>query len=192
MLVVSIYRPTSSNASDFNTEFEEFLDRINHNLYSISVIGGDFNQNFLDINSSNMINYNMILNTHNFKQVIKAPTRIAASNNNISTTLLDHILINRPFNYFSGVIALDLSDHSPTFLNLHLPMTTSPRTEPIKIITRPFSSDNLIKLKHILLNTNWNTPLANINNEEDCENALNYLINILNSSYCSSFPKKLK
>ena len=112
-IIGSCYRPPShNNYSNFISSFCQkicFLTNKSDNL----IICGDLNLDLLKIQSiNNVSDFYENLNTLSLVPTISKPTRV--SNNSYS--LIYNILVSKPFNYSSGLLSYDVSDHFPIFI----------------------------------------------------------------------------
>lgn len=110
--VIATRRATSNIFSDSleDTLSSPFLPKM-------CIIGGDFNINLLNVESSAICEeYLRLMLCHNFIPTIVLPTRLSQS----SATLIDNIFFRLPNqlldnNLLSGNLFTDLSDHLPSF-----------------------------------------------------------------------------
>ena len=106
-LLCFVYRPPQSVVNWINLMEEEIAHAINYNP-DITLMG-NFNFDFLCQSKVPRRWVNM-LETYNFQQIIKDPTRVTAT----SKTLLDHIYVtNSETVHESHVIKYPISDHFP-------------------------------------------------------------------------------
>ena len=104
IIVGTIYRPPNQNLSSFLEKFNELISIISKDNKHCYIMG-DFNldllQEFMDS-----------LFSHMFFPLITRPTCITSH----SATLIDNIFTNSlSFNFRSGIILNDISDHLPVF-----------------------------------------------------------------------------
>lgn len=110
-IISVLYRPPNGNIPCFINFYESFLEYVcKYNFRLIS--GGDFNLNVLEQNADTR-NFNALLASSGFTNVISTATRITSS----SSTALDLIITNIDTEVLSaGTICCDISDHCPVFL----------------------------------------------------------------------------
>jgi hypothetical protein len=148
-----------------------------------TVLLGDFNIDFLS-NCRNTVEYNLLLSSYGFTQLINEPTRPA------SGTCLDHISIrtNNPSlsHYTTAVLDLKLSDHCWTSIDFTIPNAS-------KILNQPtFHSSTKIdylKLRDLLSNENWQNCYSITDSSLAFDKFHETLVHHLNS--CST-PTRLK
>ena len=134
VLFVSIYRPPSSNTTEFNNDISTFLSENIGPQQNVFLLG-DLN---IDISSNNLLGQELIntMQSFNFEPLIDKPTRVSH--------IIDHIWTNYfDFPYESGVLECDITDH-------HI-IVSSFQVETIsKTITKKFrdhSDVSIVKLK---------------------------------------------
>ena len=111
VIIGTMYRPPSTNISEFINIFDTQIEKINNKGYEC-IIGLDHNLDLLkqSVHSKTQEFLECILD-HNLLPTITKPTRISKT----SATLIDNILISKKLqpNYESLIIVDDLSDHLP-------------------------------------------------------------------------------
>ena len=116
VIIGTMYRPPSTNISEFINTFNTQMDKINKKGYEC-IIGLDHNLDLLkqSVHSKTQEFLECILD-HNLLPTITKPTRISKT----SATLIDNILISKKLqpNYESLIIVDDLSDHLPCLVKL--------------------------------------------------------------------------
>lgn len=102
-----VYRPPQLLTKSDLDYFRNFFEKYSNSDY---IILGDFN---IDLNNCKNINYTQFIESLNFTQLIKNPTRNTVKSN----TLIDHIYCNNLINVDKfGVINCEISDHYLTFI----------------------------------------------------------------------------
>lgn len=182
IVIVGIYRPHSDTISNFNSCFSEIL---NNNILKnkLCIIMGDFNVCLFKDHEANLNFMNTLFSNH-FSPLITKATRYSPIDNEVPS-LLDHIWINKIRPNVSGILNVDITDHLPTFINLHFKNINS--TEKIKLQFREINDVNKNRFKHLLSQFDWNS-IKSQNADLFTEN----FINKLNDLYCSAFPLKTK
>lgn len=105
-----MYRPPDGSLSTFFDHVDNLLNYANQNKLTL-ILGGDFNIDMLKVSTSQH-NFETILQSHGFTNVIKAATCITPN----STTLLDLFITNLdPNDTLGGVLTAPISDHLPIF-----------------------------------------------------------------------------
>ena len=181
--IIGIYRPHSDSTPNFDVELQKILSHpIIKNKFCL--IMGDFNINLANTDSETQ-NFINNLNAKHFNTTITKPTRF--SNHRHSPSILDHIWVNKPTSYVSGIVLNDLTDHCPTFIRLPTKVTSA-TPEKIKITFRQINNDECRnKFKQELSNYDWNSIKGT-----DVNNYLNSFIQTLNELFCKCFPLKTK
>ena len=116
VIIGTMYRPPSTNISEFINIFDTQIGKINNKGYEC-IIGLNHNLDLLkqSVHSKTQEFLECILD-HNLLLTITKPTRISKT----SATLIDNILISKKLqpNYESLIIVDDLSDHLPCLVKL--------------------------------------------------------------------------
>ena len=138
----------------------------------------------MNIDNPDTVNFSSFMHSNHFFPVITKPTRFSVSSDNAS--LLDHIWLNSPTSYFSGIILNDTTDHLPTFL--FLPSVRNISTnEKIKISFRPCTLENKLNFVQYLNSFDWSSV-----ENDDSSVFMDRFINKLNELYFRFFPLKTK
>ena len=137
IIVGTIYRPPNQNLSSFLEKFNELISIISKDNKHCYIMG-DFNLDLLHYDDHAPTQEFMdSLFSHMFFPLITRPTRITSH----SATLIDNIFTNSlSFNFRSGIILNDISDHLPVFAlstNESLPFIHKDN-----IVTRDFREKN--------------------------------------------------
>ena len=183
LYLLAVYRPQQDSVDNFISSLNSILDH-DQVRNKFCIITGDLNINLLreDIDTNNFL-YNMY--TYHFIPLVTKPTRIPYVNSH-SPSLIDHFWINKlDINYSCKIIMDDLTDHYPIFLSLKFENYFS--NDKIRIEFRNVSPENKVKFENALKNFDWSqiqNPDANL--------YFSKFMEVLNSIYDSSFPKKSK
>ena len=185
LLIFGLYRPPNGNTRVFLEILESLLNSeiVRHSKYVI--LAGDFNINLLDSGryTEDLV---ALLQSFSLVSVIDLPTRFLPSNPG-NSSLIDQIWISNFSACNSGVIDIDISDHNPCFA--HFNFSRPPKEKCMqKVQFRPFTAENLDKLRHRLSLLDWD--------EINCISSLNarwkFFIDKIDKIYCDCFPKKTK
>ena len=155
LLVSSLYRPPNTNVNEFNTEYSNYLKKIQATKLD-TVIGLDHNLDLLKIENHKPTQdfFNSNIDNQLFPTITK-PTRITAT----TATLLDNLMVNLALNqnYQSGILVDDISDHLPCLLILK--ERRCEQKEPLKFTTRSMTDNDISIINEYLLNIPWETVL---------------------------------
>ena len=142
-IVNSWYRPPNSSQECLNT-YENLITQMDSENKEVILIG-DFNCDW-SVLANNEANAHTnilaeIMNTLQFEQLIKEPTRVTAT----TKTVIDLAFTNKPeLINGSGVIHLGISDHSMIYIQRNISI---PRGEPKIVKTRQFKQYNANNFK---------------------------------------------
>ena len=107
--VSSLYRPPNTNATEFNNEYEKYINKLKSTKLD-TVLGLDHSLDLLNMEKHKPTQefFNMNINNQLFPTITK-PTRITST----TATLLDNLMVNLSLNrnYLSGILVDDMSDH---------------------------------------------------------------------------------
>ena len=149
-----MYRPPSTNISEFINTFNTQIDKINKKGYEC-IIGLDHNLDLLkqSVHSKTQEFLECILD-HNLLPTITKPTRISKT----SATLIDNILISKKLqpNYESLIIVDDLSDHLPCLVKLKNFKPTGIKNF---ILKRVINNKVVKKINEDLSKIDWNIKM---------------------------------
>ena len=181
--ILGIYRPHEGTIPEFELNLLNILNDCNLHGKNV-ILMGDFNINLL---SDSYLTENFLnsIQSLGFIPVISIPTRFDSQFN--SASLIDHIWINKPTSYFSGVISCDLTDHFPTFIQLPDSIKIKHRIEPIKIEFRPINEAGMNEFQEKLSEFSGDQIY-----NADVNIYLEKFISHINTIYCQCFPKKVK
>ena len=175
------YRPPSPNNSYNSSCFTNLLSEMLHSIsgkYHDCFVCGDFNLDLLKIdNDHNISRFYDSINSLAFIPVISKPTRITDD----SFSLIDNIFVNNPFNYKSGILKFDLTDHLPTFIILknYFTRPTSKQSFEFRLI----NDRTLQNLYANLSEYSYDFTLS-----LSCENSLDLLNNLILEEYNKCCP----
>ena len=127
LLIGTVYRPPKDK--DFYDRFKNILDDLWTKRNNVLLIR-DFNSDLLTKNKNDQGKLQLILNMFGLKNVIKKPTRVAAS----SETITDLTISSEPSKVIkSGSLDPGISDHklACAVINLHKPVK-KPRIKMVK------------------------------------------------------------
>ena len=122
--LLAIYRTPSGELPSFLADLGAMVQTIKNKVIIVGDINIDLDpNNELDIHS---INYQTLLSSLGFYNVILSPTRYGATKN----SLIDHVLTNMAFSEIvAGTIDCSLSDHLPVFSCFPFQPVSSPELE---------------------------------------------------------------
>lgn len=104
-----VYRPPQSHRKLFLKDLESIFSYLNDN-HKNTVVVGDVN---IDILGGICDDYQNLLNSYGFQNLISYPTRITSD----TCTCLDHVLCNfKPVSFLSGPYDIPVADHLPIAL----------------------------------------------------------------------------
>ena len=182
MVLVGIYRPHSGTIEDFETSLDEILHSSLLRNKSCMVLG-DLNINLL-LGTISVENFIFTMQSHHFVPIITKPTRFVDNQDNPS--LLDHIWLNNPTRYSSGVVLSDYTDHLPTYVRIpNLVYLSEP--EKIKISFRFNSPSNRALFSETIAGFNWASLKT-----QDPHVYMRLFLETLNKLYCKCFPLHVK
>ena len=154
VIIRTMYRPPSTNISEFINIFNNQIGKINNKGYEC-IIGLDHNLDLLkqSVHSKTQEFLECILD-HNLLPTITKPTRISKT----SATLIDNILISKKFqpNYESLIIVDDLSDHLPCLVRLK---NFNPTGTKNFILKRVINNKAVKNIREDLSKINWHAKL---------------------------------
>ena len=183
ILVGGVYRPPSTTA-DVDTRLELNIETtylINQEMHVL----GDFNIDYLDINSYNKHRLVKGLKSLNLKQVVKTVTRPASS------TCIDHVYTTHQA-YIADIIVLNigLADHLPIFIRRKY-CRIQKGSEHNTIQYRDFKNINNDNLLHDLENASWDTAFE-LNDVNQVLNSIELMLNEILERYIPLKTKRVK
>ena len=193
VLVGNLYRSPSCQPTNFITQFENILQKLERHANKTIVLAGDVNIDLIhyanDINCQNIID---ITTNHGFMQLISRPTRVTDH----SATLIDHIYTNKLNSIINtSIITLDISDHLGTLVTISLNdefdrATTmrNKKTESSNPDYRMFNEANDEIFRQCIADEDWSAILdePNLNSETQYDR----LAEIYTKHYDSAYPTK--
>ena len=154
VIIGTMYRPSSTNISEFINTFNTQIDKINKKGYEC-IIGLNHNLDLLkqSVHSKTQEFLECILD-HNLLPTITKPTRISKT----SATLIGNILISKKLqpNYESLIIVDDLSDHLPCLVKLKNFKPTGTKNF---ILKRVINNKVVKKINEDLSKIDWNIKM---------------------------------
>ena len=192
LVILGVYRPHTDSINNFTLYLESVL---NHHLVKsakLVLLAGDMNVNLLDMECAHVKNYVCMLQSLQFLPTITKPTRFSNNQDYSSFSNLDHIWINEIKPFFSGVLCVDICDHTPSFIFFYLHVSTTNHAQHC-IKTRPYSERNFNSLKAEVINFDWDDFLFGIGDQNlDLNRVCNNFVQKLDNMYCKYFPVKVK
>ena len=173
-----IYRPPNDKLEQFKQSLSEILQKIDLKKKKCYIMG-DFNVDLLKVEESRHSNdvFNCTFSS-SFYPLISKPTRITSG----SATLIDNIFVNSlVYNFTSGLLSTDLSDHLPIFqITISLTQNTTKKTTKHRKITKK----TLDLLNQKLECEKW----EDIYREENPQHAYTRFYNTLFNAFDKSIP----
>lgn len=140
LIIGVVYRSPNSCVNSFLEKFETIFSSVTHDHKGVIAIVGGIN---IDTHSAMHRNYEYLLRSFDFHNLITEPTRVTAS----SATLLDHALSNRTSGVTAGVYNQAICDHLPIFIKVNY--FPKPRQESPKLVNKinyDLLRDNILSL----------------------------------------------
>jgi hypothetical protein len=194
IIILTVYRPPNTCMVQFNDHLDNVLNEIAKLIKTkeILMIVGDFNIDLIKIaQHNNTHNFFNVLLAQNLVPVITKPTRLTE----FSSTLIDNIFIsnfkNSKFNYKSGIIYNDLSDHFPCFISFNFNCTTNITHANAPVYTRQYNNSNYSKFAQLLKSTRWE-QFNKWSNFSDVNSFFNSFHKIFDSIFQEAFPMVVK
>ena len=124
---------------------------------------GDFNIDLLNKDCNNLTSFLNTMYSLSLLPSISKPTRIIDN----SATRIDNFFINEPFNFESGILISDISDHFPIFFNRkNFFCTNSSKNVNKGVHYRLINQNTLSALDEMLALTNFDDIINNDNINE--------------------------
>lgn len=180
--VISVlYRPPSGNIARFMEFYESFLDYVCDNNLRL-ICAGDFNINMLE-ECNSVFEFNDILVSSGFKNLIITPTRITRTTSSVLDLLVTNIDTTV---YNSGTIVSDISDHCPVFMaySTHSPKSIKQKQS---FIAQHITQNGLQAFQQDILSQDWSP----VTNKMDVNDAYNEFITRFVCVYARHFPLKM-
>ena len=98
-----LYKHPKKHIPQFSEEFSDVLSRLSKEKYNCYILG-DFNINFTDKTQKSITNFNTMVKSFNYHNIIKFPTRITRS----SSTCIDHLYTNNKNSIIKNSLFLKL------------------------------------------------------------------------------------
>ena len=190
--VGTIYKPPSATYIEFTDSLENLVLQVTRDKLSETILCGDFNLNLLNSdNDAAPLYFVNCMSTLSLIPVITKPTRITNSPEAASASLIDNIFTTAPYNFQSGIIISDISDHFPIFyIRKKIAGDKFPNNTPQSTVIkyRNFNDQSLDALRHDLSNQNFQSVVQNSNPDD----AIKEFSDILYTSYNNCCPIKTK
>ena len=183
--VVALYRPPQGCKLEFLAELENILNNINDSRTVF--VTGDFNIDLNDLGDTSVVQFSSVMYSKGFVSLIDKPTRFPQGSIIGNPSILDMIWTNNYEIFSIGILDFDLTDHLPTFCIMK-EISFSDKPELIKIVSRPFSDENVEKLRTECMNTDWTAMISHL----DADNSILKFIDHMNMLYRKYFPTKIK
>ena len=119
IIIFAVYQSHSDSIDNFNQQLDQMLQSPLINNKSITVLG-DINVDLLKHCTQPVTAFINTMQTVSFIPVITKPTRFPPADSGGDPSLLDPIWINSLREYYSGVLCIDITDHCPVFVNIHI------------------------------------------------------------------------
>ena len=189
IILGNIYRPPcdlNDNYLLFNKELCLILSQLN-NLNCEVILSGDYNIDFLNINTKQKIgDFFYRITCQSFFRKITLPTRLSESRGTLIYNFLCK-LSQKTSNGTSGILTKHISDHQPCFItiDLGLPKPSAPKL--VKI--RKHDTDAIPNLQEVLVNINISDKLDH-NTTSNPNKNYNIIDTIITSLITKHFPTK--
>ena len=184
--LLGVYRPHSDTPLNFTQSMENILssDKLQNKK---CIVMGDLNIDLL-LENSVVDGFMATMRSSHYVPVITKPTRFSSDDRHVPS-LLDHIWLNYPLTYESGIILNDITDHTPTFIRFNIgdPSVNQHIEDKVKVTFRADTEDNRDHFLRAVADFRWES-LASSNVNDYMEQFLDKL----NTIYCESFPLKTK
>ena len=182
-ILFAIYRPHSDSIDQFCNILNVMLNSPLLRNKPVIVLG-DLNIDLLKSYKQNICNFMETMQSLSYIPLITKATRFPNTEETGTPSLLDHVWTNSLKRFSSGIIAVDLTDHCPVFLNLPVHVCIDKK---IKLTFRVHSPTAIEEFKGKL--RDW---LEYVSFEVDINTLTEEIINGLNRLYISCFPLKTK
>ena len=181
VIIIGVYRPHPDSYDNFSVVLESILaDSLLQG--SNVVICGDFNINMMNVGSEPCDSLLNLLNSYNFKNILKEPTRFSELS---QSSLLDQYFVNFSNINSSGILMFELTDHCPIFLHVNIESLES--HIPLKYNFRIHNEESLLLFIMKVSMINWDFTV-----DGDLDQNIKRFLDILNGIYCKTFHKKTK
>ena len=183
--IFNLYRPPNGNVSEFLSNLDDKLtDYIGLENNEIFLMG-DFNLNYLDVNSINVNSLKSNMEVLGLSQIIDQPTRYSALN---PPTLIDHLYTNSTTISNSGTFSLNISDHELIFITRK---KCKIRKEKATFKGRSYRNYDKAQFQAKLRDNDWD-EFYDLN---DVDEAWDYMLDIVEESidfFCPTKEIKIK
>ena len=186
LIIVCIYRPPLGSIENFLNQLDTILsDEFLSN--NIVIVSGDININLANIESEMVCNYTAVLNSYQFLPTITLPTRFPPNDANSNPSILDHIFLNYPTVFLSGIVEFDQTDHCPVFIKFNVDLNENDNTM-VKFQFREHSQSLMDSFNDIISTIDWQNKFIN----DDLNSNTSEILKTLDELYCKHFPLKTK
>lgn len=175
------YRPPNGDITAFLDFYDTFLSFLAEN--SRSFVGtGDFN---IDMSANDRFakEFNTLLVSNGFVNLIDVPTRVTADNQSILDLFITNAL---PPKFEAGALSCALSDHLPVFLCMDRPVEAVKKQETFTY--QSITDDSLQAFRVSVIQQDW-ASITELNNGNEAYNAF---LGIFTHIYKSHFPLKAR
>lgn len=174
-----IYKPPHYRQSDFLVEFDDILSSFVPLCDRICCVG-DFNIDYMDSLSKEVMEFNSVLESANLSQIVPHPTRITTQ----SSSLIDLIIISNNIKIFEcDTLPFQFSDHEFIYCEVEIPSIT-------KVIKykeiRNWSDINISQFEQDLKSIPW----RNIYDMNDIDRKVDFITESLNILLDLHAPKR--
>ena len=184
IVVFAIYRPHSNTIEQFCPVLDNMLHSPILRNKSI-MLTGDLNIDLLKHNTHRITEFMEMMQALSFVPLITKATKFP-NDDNSAPSLLDHIWFNSLTPFSSGIIAIDLTDHCPIFLNLRNINSNKVATK-IRLVFRVHHPTNVEKYKERI-----REMLSSADFDRDINDLIGLFVGELNRLYALCFPLKVK
>ena len=184
--LLGIYRPHSGTPENFLNSLEHMFS--NNKLRNKKcMVLGDINIDLLK-EDSEVDGFVAGMRSYHYVPIITKPTRFPPDDSQMPS-LLDHIWLNSPVNFNSGIILNDLTDHTPIFVQLKIspPPKENSNHQKVHITFRSNTEENKVPFLHAVADFDWEALASG-----DVDEYMERFSQTLNRLYCENFPLKTK
>ena len=163
--------PPNAKVSDFLFELENYFCGCSANAISPRIICGDFNINFLNVDSDNKVaDFVDLIYSHDLLPVIHNPTCITHH----SATLIDNIFVSKLNSSVSGNnLCIEIADHLPNFTMINY-------LHDIKTLSSSILNTSTSKLNYTKIANNLSSREQDfITDISDVNSHYNHFLNII-------------
>ena len=118
---------------------------------------------------------------------ITLPTRFPPNDATSNPSILDHIFLNYPTVFLSGIIDFDQTDHCPVFIKFNVDLNENDNSM-VKFQFRDHSQSLIDSFNDIISRIDWQNKFIN----DDLNSNTSEILKTLDELYCKHFPLKTK